>query len=221
MVTSRLGRVALKARQTQRASRLHRYFVGLMKILLPTIATALLLIVLIWPQLDRQNKEFEIGIVKLDTSAAENLRMTNARYTGVDRSKRPFTVTAMEAEQKDPNSPIIELMQPKADIIMEDGSWIALTAEVGNYNRITQSLELLGTVNLFHDKGYEFRTSSAVLDLRAGDVIGTEPVQGQGPFGHIQAESFVIRNRGEKIGFHGETELILLQDPANFGNKDS
>ena len=61
--------------------------------------------------------------------AAENLRMVKARYTGVDRSKRPFSITAEEAEQANPNSPIIELIQPKADIVMENGM-IAVTAEL-------------------------------------------------------------------------------------------
>lgn len=213
------GRVALTARRTQRAGRMYGHFVGFMKVLLPTVATALLLIVVIWPQLNEQSDRFQIGFAKIDKSAAENLRMKNARYTGVDRSKRPFSITAEEAEQADPKSPVIELLQPKADIVMADGSWIAVTAELGNYNRATQFLELLGTVNLFHDKGYEFRTTSAVLDLRAGDAIGTEPVHGQGPFGHIQAESFIVRNRGERIEFHGNAQVILLNDPTDSRKK--
>ena len=213
------GRVALTGRRTQSAGYLYGHFVSFMKVLLPTVATALLLIIVIWPQLNEQNKTFEIGFKEIDKSAAENLRMEKARYTGVDRAKRPFSITAEEAEQLDPKSPVIELVQPKADIVMLDGSWIAVTAEVGNYNRASQFLELSGTVNLFHDKGYEFRTSSAVLDLRAGDAIGTEPVHGQGPFGQIQAESFIVRNRGERIEFHGKAQVILLNNPTDPRNK--
>jgi lipopolysaccharide export system protein LptC len=213
------GRVALTARRTQSLGYFYGHFVGFMKVLLPTVATALLLIVIIWPQLNEQNKAFEIGFKVIDKSAAENLRMEKARYTGVDRSKRPYSITAEEAEQLDPQSPVIELVQPKADIVMQDGSWIAITAEVGNFNRATQFLELSGTVNLFHDEGYEFRTTSVVLDLRTGDAIGTEPVHGQGPFGHVQAESFIVRNRGERIEFHGKAQVIILNDPMDSRDK--
>jgi lipopolysaccharide export system protein LptC len=213
------GRVALTARRTQSLGYFYGHFVGFLKVLLPTFATALLLIVIIWPQLNEQNKAFEIGFKEIDKSAAENLRMEKARYIGVDRSKRPYSITAEEAEQLDPQSSVIELVQPKADILMQDGSWIAITAEVGNFNRATQFLELSGTVNLFHDEGYEFRTTSVVLDLRTGDAIGTEPVHGQGPFGHIQAESFVVRNRGERVEFHGRAQVIILNDPMDSGDK--
>jgi lipopolysaccharide export system protein LptC len=208
-------RVALTARRTQSASYFYGYFVSFMKVLLPTVATALLLIVIIWPQLNEQNKAFEIGFKEIDKSAAENLRMEKARYTGVDQSKRPYSVTAEEAEQVDPQSPVIELMQPKADIVLQDGSWIAVTAEVGSFNRETQFLELSGMVNMFHDKGYEFRTTSAVLDLRTGDAIGTEPIHGQGPFGQVQSESFIVRNRGERVEFHGKAQVIILNDPVD------
>lgn len=202
-------------RRPQQPGRLHGHFVGLMKVLLPTVATALLLAVVVWPQLDEQSKVFQIGYARIDKGAAENLRMVNARYTGVDRARRPFSVTAESAEQANPDSPKVELLQPKADILMQDGSWIAMTAELGNFNRATQMLELSGTVNLFHDKGYEFRTTSAVLDLRAGDAIGTEPVHGQGSFGHIQAEGFTVHNRGERIEFNGKSRVILLHSPTD------
>ena len=208
--------IALSARRTQPTGRFYGHFVGLLKVVLPTVATALLLMVLIWPRLYEQEGRFSVGqLAKIDRTAAENLQMTNARYTGVDNSKRPFAVTAEAAEQANADSPEIELLRPKADIVMADGSWIALTAELGNYNRSSQVLELAGTVNLFHDRGLEFRTNNAVLDLKAGDAIGTEPVHGQGPFGHVQAEGFVVHNRGERIEFSGKSRIILLRNPTD------
>ena len=84
-----------------------------------------------------------------------------------------------------------------------------MTATNGNFNRDDQLLELTGNVNLFHDSGYEFRTESAVFDLTAGDATGTEPVEGQGPFGHLKAEGFRIYNRGERVEFTGKSKLTI------------
>ncbi|MGE4221326.1 MAG: LPS export ABC transporter periplasmic protein LptC, partial [Alphaproteobacteria bacterium] len=116
---------------------------------------------------------------------------------------------ADSANQKAADSPLIELAQPKADIVMEDGSWLALTARKGLYDKNVQVLQLTGAVNLFHDKGYEFRTESATFDLKAGDAHGVDPVQGQGPFGQLDAQGFVIYNRGERVVFTGKSKLVL------------
>jgi lipopolysaccharide export system protein LptC len=199
-------------RKRPQFSSLYGRFVGLAKILLPTIATALIAIVVVWPELSEQENRFRLGPAKIDRSEAKKLRMINARFMGVDVSKRPFTVTVDSADQANPDSSDIVLVSPKADILLENGVWIALTATDGNFDREDQILELTGNVNLFHDSGYEFSTESAVLDLTAGDATGTEPVEGQGPFGHLSAEGFKIYNRGERIKFTGKAKLTIAPD---------
>jgi lipopolysaccharide export system protein LptC len=196
-------------RERPRYSPLYGRFVGFAKILLPTIATALIVIVVIWPELSDQESPFTIKPTKIDSSEAENLRMVNARFMGVDASKQPFSLTADSADQTNPDSPDIALVAPKADILVSNGAWIALTATRGNFNRDQQILELTGNVNLFHDSGYEFHTESAVFDLTAGDATGTEPVTGQGPFGQLRAEGFRIYNRGERVEFTGKAKLTI------------
>jgi lipopolysaccharide export system protein LptC len=166
----------------------------------------------VWPELSEQENRFRLGPAKIDRSEAKKLRMINARFMGVDVSKRPFTVTVDSADQANPDSSDIVLVSPKADILLENGVWIALTATDGNFDREDQILELTGNVNLFHDSGYEFSTESAVLDLTAGDATGTEPVEGQGPFGHLSAEGFKIYNRGERIKFTGKAKLTIAPD---------
>ena len=206
-------KVEFTARPVERINPAYGRFVGFMKLLLPTIAAALVILVVIWPNISEQGRRFRVGLAKIDKDAAENLIMINARYTGVDKERRPFAVTADAAEQDSTESSTVRLKNPKADIVLENGSWIALTADNGAFNRTSQILELVGAVNLFHDEGYEFRTSTAVFDLSAGDAIGTEPIEGQGPFGAIKAEGFIIHNRGERVEFTGKSRVTLFAKP--------
>jgi len=195
-------------RERPRYNPVYGRFVGIAKFCLPIIATALIVVIVVWPELSEQSR-FTLKASRIDRSEAENLHMLNARFTGVDISRRPFAVTAESADQTDAISPDIALNAPKADILLSNGTWVALTATIGNFNRERQLLELTGNVNLFHDRGYEFRTKSAVFDLTAGDAIGTEPVEGQGPFGHLRAEGFRIFNKGERVEFTGKSQLII------------
>jgi lipopolysaccharide export system protein LptC len=98
---------------------------------------------------------------------------------------------------------------PKADISLEDGSWLVLTAKSGVYVRQNETLTLNDQVNLFHDSGYEFRTESAVIDLTKGTATGTVSVAGQGPFGNLKAEGFHLVDKGKTIYFMGKSKLTV------------
>ena len=205
------------ARRAPTVSRGYGRFVGVMRILLPTVATALLFLVALWPQLTDQQQRYSITPSKIAAEAAKTLTMVNGVYSGIDERRRPFTLTADAVELSNSELSVVELTSPKADLIMEDGTWVAVTANAGTYDRDTKVLKLRGEVNLFHDSGYEFRTDAAVVDMMAGDAYGTDPVEGQGPFGNIKSDGFVIRNRGETIEFTGKADLLLYPGQVQGG----
>lgn len=183
--------------------------VFLMKVLLPSIAVVLVGLVLAWPELISDDGRFRLNAVRIDQRDAETLRMVNPRYVGTDDRNQPFTVTADVATQSSGNADLVALDHPKADIALEDGSWVALTASDGLYHRDRQSINLKGAVNIFHDSGYEFSSESALIDLKAGTATGTETVTGQGPMGDIEAEGFQILDRGARILFTGKARLVM------------
>lgn len=185
-------------------------FVGWMKLVLPLVAGLLVLLLVVWPQLEESTEGFRIGqsgLTLLDTGGQQ---VANALFTGTDNRNQPFAVTAQSAIQSESNSDAVELNLPKADLAMKDGSWIALAAKSGLYDKSAQSLELSGDVNMFQDGGYEFSTESARVMLKDGTVTGTEPIRGQGPFGLLKASGFRILDRGRRIIFTGRTQLTIF-----------
>ncbi len=185
--------------------------VGMVKLVLATSAIALSALVIVWPQLREEGIRFSLGLSSVDIGGNLRPSMDNARFIGTDRHGRPFMITADSAEQEK-DSDIVALRSPKADITEKDGSWLALTADSGAYNRGDGTLKLVGSVNLFHDDGYEFRTETARLDLDAGLAEGDDPVVGQGPLGIIESEGFRIADKGRTIIFTGAAKLILHGD---------
>ena len=129
-------------------------FVALIKIVLPTIATALIVLVAVWPHLDEQKKRFQIETAQIDPRDAENLRMLKPLFNGVDDSRRPFSITANTADQTDAKSTLVELHAPEADVLLGDSTWVALTARKGVFDREKQILELSEEVNLSHAQIY-------------------------------------------------------------------
>lgn len=189
-------------------------FVSRTKKLLPIVAALLIALVAFWPYLHKQDNRFRIGFAAIQEQEADSPSMLNPRYLGTDKESQPFSITADIAKNLLQGNPVIELEMPKADITMEDGTWLVLTSEAGKYNQKLKTLDLAGSVNLFHDSGYEFRTTRAYVDLEEGIAVGTEPVEGQGPFGHLTAEGFRLIEKGTTILFTGKSRLQLFPGVA-------
>ncbi len=187
-------------------------FVGFLKVLLPALAVALILLVVVWPEISRDSRDFRIRVSDISLEQPDSLTMLNARFEGVDDENRPFTLTADEATQTTNDENLIRLELPKVDVTLEDGTWLALTAREGHYRRDTQMLDLNGEVTLFHDRGFELRTQTARIDLEAGAARGADAVEGQGPFGNIVAEGFEVLDRGARVLFTGKSRVVLYPE---------
>ena len=108
---------------------------------------------------------------------------------------------------------IVSLEVPKADMTTNSGNWVEVTGYTGTYQPQPQLLDLYGDVELYQDRGNEFHTDSARLNIANGSALGDQPVTGQGPFGHVTAEGFSMQDRGAVINFTGKTNLTLLPRP--------
>ncbi len=209
------GRTSSLQRRTRATGPIHRYsrFVAWMKLALPSAAMALVLLVAVWPRIQSAVEKIS-KLPRIDLNEARDLRMVNLHYAGVDKHNRPFTVTADAARQRPEVDDLVELEGPKADMTTESESWLALTAYTGLYRPQSQLLDLFGNVDVFQDKGNEFVTDSAHIDMAKGNAEGSDPVEGHGPFGTIKSEGFRIENQGDVIIFTGKTQLLLVQHGA-------
>jgi lipopolysaccharide export system protein LptC len=184
-------------------------FVLFMKVGLPILALGLVGLLFVWPQLQVSNIRLSVGLASFKAANPESPSMVNARFVGSDKRDQAFSITADLAKNLLLGKSAIELEVPKADLAMGDGSWLVMTANTGLYDQKGKSLVLNGAVNLFHDSGYEFKTESAQIDLEGGVAVGSDPVQGQGPFGQLSAEGFRIEDMGRRMLFTGKARLTI------------
>jgi lipopolysaccharide export system protein LptC len=203
--TGVIGRARRQAFPGARRTRL----VAWLKWLLPMVAAALVLLVGAWPEIQASLYRLQAAATGIDLRAARDLSMVNARYSGLDRNDRPFSLTADVARQSTAKDDLVSLVAPKADLALENGAWVALTAQTGLYRSEPQTVELFGDVNLFHDNGMNFRTESAAIDLATGTAEGDEQVEGHGPSGEIVAQGFRILDEGAVVVFKGSARLLL------------
>ena len=185
-------------------------FVRTMKLLLPAVAALLLGAILLWPQLQAERNRFHISLSGIDPRHPDRLRVVNARFRSTDADRQPFTVTAESAHEIDPDSHLIALESPSADLASKDGGWVLARAPEGTYDRNAELLRLTGGVSVFYNNGYAFFSPTARLSLRQGRAEGDDPANAFGPAGEVKGEAgFVLTDKGRRILFKGKSRLIL------------
>lgn len=199
-------------RETSVANSVAQYsrFVSLMKIALPSAAGFLLLLVILLPQLRRDEDRYRIGTEMSEAGGGESLSMTNARYFGTDDEGQPYSVLASGVRQRADDQDTIELNEPAAEITRNDGKFLSAKAKEGLYNRGEQKLDLSGSVDVGEQDGFRFRTEKAFVNLEEGSASGSAPVTGEGPLGTMQAQDgFHLTDRGRTVQFKGKSRLVI------------
>ncbi|MBI1238206.1 MAG: LPS export ABC transporter periplasmic protein LptC [Alphaproteobacteria bacterium] len=143
----------------------------------------------------------------------DDLRMIEPKLTGVDGEGRPYTVTAEAARQIQGAQDHVILSGIEADITLEDGKWIALSAGSGELDGKQNILDLDDGISVFSDMGYELRTQAAQVDLKQGVVTGETQVTGQGPLGVIHANGFTINRAMKQVTFTDGVETTYIPPP--------
>jgi lipopolysaccharide export system protein LptC len=197
-----------KPPQLQRRTRI----VAAMRLILPGLAALLLTALALWSQFGFDTNSFRLTMNSLGLASFDSLAMSNPHFEGVDDKKRPFSLTAARASQADSTDDVIDLSAPQADITLEDGAWLTVTADSGRYQRAAQLLDLDGQVNLFHDQGYELHTKDVHVDLTKGRAVSNEPVNGQGPSGELSAQGMVVADGGMRIRFLGRAHMTFYEE---------
>jgi len=183
-----------------------RIMITLTKWLLPLGAMMLLALIALWPELERTTIHAKLGNGVL-TGEVEGGRMIDLRYNGVDDKGRPYTITAKTAKQADPDR--IVLTMPKGDITLENGTWLMVTAKDGTYVQKLGQLDLQNDVTLYRDDGTTLNTAAAAVDVKAGAAASSTTVHAEGPFGVLDAQGFMLTDKGAAVEFSGPAHLVL------------
>jgi lipopolysaccharide export system protein LptC len=180
------------------------------KLVLPVLSVMLIVMIAVWPLLSGSN-----DAIPADDDSGK-LEMVGARYRGTDTTRRPFEVRFEKALQN-AGGETVELVQPEAEMTLNGGQWLTISAENGHFDQKSGRLSLSGKVTLFHDGGYEFQTEQAELDTEKGVVWGNLPVRGQGPTGDVEAGGFRILESGGTVVFTGKARMRLISGTAAAG----
>ncbi len=182
-------------------------FVRSTKAVLGVLAIFLTGMLLFYPLLHSDNAGIRVAFTSIEKGAASPTKMINAHLHGLDKDDQPYNVNASTATQEDEDT--IGLDKVTADISLKSGVWLSMSANNGVFKMKEKLLELKGSVDMFDDEGYEFRTEVLHVDVGQRTAVTHEPVQGQGPLGTLRAHGAMMDGKSQVTTFEGPVLVTI------------
>lgn len=204
-----------KRAMTLSAARRHTRFIRVFRYAL--LAAALIMIaVLSYFIFDRP--DLTKGPTQL---SGEGVRMTNPRYTGVDESGLPYSLTADYAIRDLDSAAVVNLVNPVLSFSQTaDGESSRIVAEEGTYDSRAQTMELRSDVVVRTQQGHVCHTSHALIYAREKTVRGNEPISCEGDFGTMRGDRYEILDNYTRFVFNTNFTALLLSPEGNDASDD-
>lgn len=131
------------------------------------------------------------------------IRMVGARFQGRVEDGRSFLIGAQEAARDERQPHRVSLVEPIMVVGAETATPRRLMARTGVYDERTRLLRLIGEVRIDDGLGNRVASNDITIDTRTGTAVGQEGIEGDGPVGQVSADSYSVKDEGDRIEFRG------------------
>ncbi len=141
-------------------------------------------------------------------SGDEPIRLVKPRFVGRDDKGRAFVLTAESAIRDRLDYQRVMLTKPA--LVLDEGGpdEMRINGAQGIFHEQNSKLELSGGVRMADTKN-AFATAASLFDAKTGEVIGSGPIQGAGGLGEINAKSYGVYDKGDRMVFKGGVRTRL------------
>lgn len=138
------------------------------------------------------------------TAKAENvpIRLVNPKFYGRDEEGRAFVLSAVTAVRDDNDYQRVILEKPTVALDRKDGGQAHLSAATGVYREDDRLLDLKGSVRLNNGTD-QLVTNRSTFNTKTGQIEGSGPITGTGAIGQIEAQSYGVYDKGDRMVFKG------------------
>lgn len=189
----------------------HSRFVFAMRLILPILAVAIVLVVIIYSVAYKPNIQ-RIFEYPAGQGGVGKVSMVNPKLTGLDIENRYFVVTAKEAVRQADTPDQIVLRLLDAEITKDGNDVLKLHAARGTAHTDKNQLVFGPLVQIDLPDGYSFQTDSTFVDMDKAVIEGRDPIHGEGPIGKISADRYKVMKEDGVVILSGNVRMSL--DPV-------
>lgn len=197
-----------------------------LRVLLPVVGALLIVVFLLNTRNDRPDDVFLDDFAAIN-AGAEDVRMANPRFAGVDKRGDPYDITADAAVRSAAAETRVTLENPRA-VTRTDDKDAVLGAAAGEFDTESRILVLRDEVTLERRIGediYVLKSAAATLSVEDQTVVSDAGVSGVGPGGStLSADRMEAFNREGRVVFEGNFRMTInpaaVDGPADQDEKE-
>ena len=131
------------------------------------------------------------------------IRMVGARFQGRVKDGRSFLIGARQAARDERQPHRVSLEEPIMVVGAETATPRRVMARMGVYDEQTRLLRLTGEVRIDDGLGNRVASNDITIDTQTGQAVGQKGIEGDGPVGQVSADSYTVKDKGDRIEFRG------------------
>lgn len=188
---------------------IHDRIISLLRAALPLAIGALFAFLVLAPLVERSELSFLLDKDNVEI-APEAMRVDDAIYRGKDSRNRAFTLQAGRAVQRSTDSPVVELSDLTARLLLDSGPG-ELQADNGEYHIDNEEIEVVGPILFESANGYRLVTRDVDINLRDRTMRSRGRVNGRTPVGTFEADSLASDLDAKTVTLQGNAKLRIEQ----------
>lgn len=190
----------------------HTRFVRMAKLLLPSTAAVLLGVLLVFPALRKDVRDFQLDITRPKQGELEKLHVEDTVFYITDKKNKVNNFIADRIDETEPGSKLIKLIKPEGLLPLSETNWANIKAPIGYFDQNKNLLHLLEDVELFYSEGMTANTTEAYYDFNTGKGYGNAKVTAGGYFGDLLADGFKFDSNNDILIFTGHNDITIKEE---------
>ncbi len=190
----------------------HSRYVRRIKLLLPSIAALLLGLLIVLPNIQKNNREFFLDITRPKKGELEKLHIEKTIFNITDKENKVHNFTADNIDETTPGSKIVKLTNPDGLMPLDEKSWVNIKSPTGHYNQKTNVLELSDNVEMYYSDGMNGYVDDMSFNFKTSMATSNKPVSVTGFMGDIDSTGIEINLKSGIVIFTGKTYIKLKEE---------
>ena len=190
----------------------HTRIVRFAKLILPSLAAVLIGLLLLFPTIHNDIRDFKLDITKPKKGELEKLHIEDTVLYITDKDNKVNNFIAKNIDETEPGSKLVKLNQPEGIIPMDNGEWNTVKAPTGFFDQNTNILRLEENVEIFYSAGMSVQTEEAFFDFNQAKGYGNRPVKAQGIFGSLASDGFEFFTKEDILAFTGHSDITIREE---------